>query len=173
MDKQERVYNEIDFTRVNEVKLDKTEREVIKLLQRDGRMSFVDMAKEIGVTEGTIRRKFNRLMEEQILKIAAVANPFVIGFHTPAIIGLNVETSKLEKVVEQLCGLDKVRYVSTTTGIFDIVIECHFSSNQELYRFIVEGLGRIEGITDTNTSLVLHVYKNTFEVGVAVGPDSQ
>jgi len=166
----DKVYNEIDFTRVNEVKLDKTEREVIKLLQRDGRMSFVDMAREIGVTEGTIRRKFNRLMDEQILKIAAVANPFVIGFHTPAWIGLNVEADRLQRVVEQLSNLERVRYVATTTGIFDIIIEGYFSDNQDLYRFILEDLARIEGLTDTQTALLLHVYKNTFEVGVAVGP---
>ena len=46
------------------IALDKTEREIIRLLQKDGRMSFVDMADQIGVTEGTIRRKFYRLVEE-------------------------------------------------------------------------------------------------------------
>ncbi len=160
-------YNEIDFNRVNEVELDETERKVVELLQRDGRMSFVDMAKETGVTEGTIRRKFRRLMGEGIIKIAAIGNPFVLGFKSPAFIGLNVETDKLEDVVDKLCSLEKVRYVGTTTGIYDVIIQGYFSSNQEVYRFIVEDLGKIDGIADSNTFLLMHVYKNSHELGVA------
>lgn len=161
-----RTQNQVDFSRMEEVELDDTEIEVIKLLQRDGRMSFVDMAREIGVTEGTIRRKFNRLMEEGILKIAAVANPFVIGLGAPAVIGISVQSSQLETVVEELRQLDRVSFVATTTGIFDIIIKGYFASNQALYRFIVEELGRIDGITDSNTSLLLHIYKNDYEWGV-------
>ncbi len=65
------------------VVLDKTEREIIKLLQKDGRMSFVDMAEQIGVTEGTIRRKFYRLLEEGVIKIAAVTDPSRWGSTRP------------------------------------------------------------------------------------------
>ena len=46
------------------ISLSSTDKEIIKLLQQDGRMSFVEMAERIGVTEGTIRRKFYRLGEE-------------------------------------------------------------------------------------------------------------
>lgn len=149
------------------VDLDKTERQMILLLQRDGRMSFVDMAKEIGVTEGTIRRKFSRLVEEDIIHIAAIADPFKVGFETPAFIGINVETARIEDVVQKISQLPRVRYVAAATGEYDIIVEGYFASNQELSQFIIEDLGKIEGIKDSTTSLLLKIYKQSFTWGVA------
>lgn len=149
------------------VELDKTEKEMILLLQQDGRMSFVDMAKEIGVTEGTIRRKFNRLVTDGIISIAAVTDPFKVGFDTPALIGLQVEASRLEDVVRAVSALPRIRYVVVCTGEHDILAEGYFASNQELWEFIREELSKIEGIKDITTSLLLRIYKQSFSWGVA------
>ena len=149
------------------VELDKTEREMIKILQRDGRASFVDMAKEIGVTEGTVRRKYSRLVEDGILHVAAIADPFKVGFETPAFIGINVETRNIESVMEQIARLPRVQYVAAATGQYDIIVQAYFASNQELSRFIIEDLCQIEGIKDSNTSLLLKIHKQSFSWGVA------
>ncbi|HEY8416072.1 MAG TPA: Lrp/AsnC family transcriptional regulator [Thermaerobacter sp.] len=148
------------------VVLDKTEREIVKLLQKDGRMSFVDMAEHIGVTEGTIRRKFYRLLDEGIIKIAAVTNPFEVGFNAPAIIGLNVDQSRIREIVEKLTALPHVHLVVMTTGIYDIIVYAFFADNRELAEFLLEDLSKIEGITNTQTSLVLEIYKQDFEIGL-------
>lgn len=152
------------------ISLSNTDKAIIKLLQEDGRMSFVDMAERIGVTEGTIRRKFYRLVEEGIVEIGAKSDPFRIGFMTPAIIGLNVQPSRVRAVVNELSRLPRIRQLMLTTGIFDIVIVGYFSSNQELAHFVTEELARIDGITDTNTSVVLEMYKDSFQVGL---PDDE
>lgn len=149
------------------VELDKTERQMILLLQEDGRMSFVDMAKAIGVTEGTVRRKFNRLVDEGIIHIAAVADPFRIGFETPALIGLNVQTAEIENVVHWLCSMPRIRYVAASTGDFDIIAEGYFASNAELSEFVIEQLGQAKGIVDSATSLELSIKKQTFTWGIA------
>ncbi|MDI3316723.1 MAG: Lrp/AsnC family transcriptional regulator [Bacillota bacterium] len=149
------------------VELDRTEREMILFLQEDGRMSFVDLAKRIGVTEGTIRRKFQRLVQEGIIHIAAVSDPFQIGFRTPALIGINVETHRHEDVVKALCAMPRVRYVAAATGDFDILVEAYFASNEELSRFLIEDLAAIDGIVDTATSLELRIFKQSFTWGIA------
>lgn len=148
------------------IALDKTEKEIIKLLQRDGRMSFVDMADQVGVTEGTIRRKFYRLVEEGVIRIGAVTDPFLIGFKTPAVIALSVETSKINDVVRALEKLPRIRQLLLTTGNFDILLVGYFSSNRELAQFVTEELAKIDGILDTNTSVVLEIFKDSFEVGL-------
>lgn len=146
--------------------LDKTEREIVKLLQKDGRMSFVDMAEQIGVTEGTIRRKFYRLLEDGIIRIAAVTDPFQVGFHAPAIIGLNVDQSRIREIAERLRALPRVHYVAITTGIYDIIVYAFFSDNREMATFVLEEVSKIEGITNTQTSLVLDIYKQDFAIGL-------
>ncbi len=150
------------------VKLDETEKKIMHLLQKDGRQSFVDMADEVGVTEGTVRRKFYRLVREGIIEIAGVSNPFKIGFASPAFIALNVEPGSIKDVAERIAELDQLHYVGLTTGNFDIIVQGLFSSNEELAQFVLESLSTIEGIKEINTSLLLRIYKQSFEWGVAL-----
>jgi len=152
------------------ISLSSTDKEIIKLLQQDGRMSFVEMAERIGVTEGTIRRKFYRLVEEGIIDIGAKSDPFVIGFDTPAVIGLKVQPSMVRQVAAQIATLPRIRQLMLTTGMFDIIVVGYFASNHELARFITEDLARIEGITSTNTAVVLEIFKDSFQIGLPDDP---
>lgn len=152
------------------VSLSSTDKEIIKLLQEDGRMSFVEMAERIGVTEGTIRRKFYKLVEDGIIDIGAKSDPFVIGFETPAVIGLNVQPARVREVVEKISRLPRIRQLMLTTGMFDIIVVGYFASNQELARFVTEDLAGIDGVTNTNTSVVLEIYKDSFQIGLPDDP---
>ena len=82
--------------------LDPTERRMVELLQEDGRLSIVRLAKALGVTEVTARRKLRRLLTDGIIQIVATVDPFDVGYETPVIIGLKVQRSKLDKVAKEL-----------------------------------------------------------------------
>lgn len=146
--------------------LDKTEKEMIILLQKDGRMSFVDMAKEIGVTEGTIRRKFNRLVNEGVVRVTAVADPFRLGFNAPVVFWLKVDCARFPEALTSLASLPELCSVRFCTGPYNVVAEANFSSNKELSGFIMDKLSRMPGVTEINTSLVLSTLKDSFEIGV-------
>jgi len=148
------------------VSLDKHDREIILLLQKDGRMSYVEMAKAIGVTEGTIRRKMHRLIEEGVIKVAAVANPYALGFKAPAIIGLHVNLDGLEETAEQLAALPGVRYVAITTGNFDIILEGYWADNEQLSNFLLKELPKVPGINGPQTSLLLRIVRQSYDWGI-------
>lgn len=148
------------------VSLDKHEKQIILLLQKDGRMSYVDLARAIGVTEGTVRRKLHRLVKEGIIKIAAVANPHALGFEAPAIIGLKVDLERIDDAVKRLADLPGVRFVALATGNYDVIIEGMWSSNEELSDFILNGLCKVPGVTVSQTSLLLRIVRQTFDWGI-------
>lgn len=150
------------------VALDQTEKKIVQLLQRDGRMSFVDMAASIGVTEGTVRRKYYRLVNEGLLHIVGIAEPLKMGLNSLAIIGLSVEPGKLEDVAREVSALDEVKYVAVTTGGSDIIMQAYFRNNDDLSFFLINRLTKIDGVTEVNTSLILGVYKQAFDWGVAL-----
>lgn len=150
------------------VALDQTEKKIVQLLQRDGRMSFVDMAASIGVTEGTVRRKYYRLVNEGLLHIVGIAEPFKMGLNSLAIIGLSVEPGKLEDVAREVSALGEVKYVAVTTGSSDIIMQAYFRNNDDLSFFLINRLTKIDGVTEVNTSLILGVYKQAFDWGVAL-----
>lgn len=139
--------------------LDEFDREIIRLLQQDGRMPFLTIANQLGLAEGTVRRRVAKLLDESLLKIVGIANPFKVGLQTVAIVGLKVDRGKIEPIARKLAALTEVRYVALSTGNYDLVIEVVVASNDELLTFLVDTLREIAGINNTGTSVVLKVAK--------------
>ena len=133
------------------------------MLQRDGRMSYADMADKLGVAEGTVRKRCHRLIAEGLVHVVAIVDPSTVGLNSLAIIGLNVKPGKFEKVAKEVSAFDEIKYVAVTTGSTDIVIHGYFPTNEDLSSFLVHKLAYIEGITQVNTSLVLDICKLRFD----------
>ncbi|HHT72447.1 MAG TPA: Lrp/AsnC family transcriptional regulator [Firmicutes bacterium] len=145
--------------------LDETDREIIELLQEDGRMPFLTIANQLGLAEGTVRRRVARLLEEKVLKIVGITDPFKIGLYTVAVVGLKVERGKIDHIAQALADLPEVRSVALSTGNFDLVIQVAVKNNDELLTFLIRKLSDIPGILNTGTSLVLKVAKEDFAWG--------
>ena len=131
---------------------DEFDREIIRLLQQDGRMPFLSIANRLGLAEGTVRRRVAKLRSEGLLKIVGFADPFKAGLQTVAIVGLKVERGRIEAIAEQLTTMKEVRYVALSTGNNDLVNEDVVSIYVELLSFLVDKLFVFSGIFYTGTS---------------------
>src|SRR5262245_2439233 len=149
-------------------KLDVTDRCLIALLQADGRLQHTDLARRLGIPEATVRRRMKRLLDERVMQIVAVPDPYRIGYDTHAIVGLRVQPGKIPDVIAVLEPMPEIRYIGVTAGTYDIVVEALFESNEELRRFLTGTLGGIDGLLGTETSYVLEVVKRAYSVGVAM-----
>lgn len=146
--------------------LDEVARMMVLLLQRDGRLSLADLAKQVGAAEGTVRRKFNRLLEEGVIRIVAVTDPFKVGVEAPVSIGLRVEPGRIREVAARLAEFPQVRKIVGTAGEHDIILECYFPSRRELNEFLTDQLAHIPGVKDRTISLLLDIYKEAFDWGL-------
>ena len=72
------------------VHLDDKSKEIIALLQKDGRMSYTAIANEVGLSEAAVRQRAQRLMEQGVMQIVAVTDPLQLGFAWEAMIGVRV-----------------------------------------------------------------------------------
>ncbi len=149
-------------------KIDATDRCLIALLQADGRLQHTDLARRLGIPEATVRRRMKRLLDDGVMQIVAVPDPYRIGYGTHAIVGLRVQPGKIPDVIAVLGPLPEVRYLGVTAGTYDIVVEALFEDNDALRHFLTDTLGGIEGLQGTETSYVLEVAKRTYSVGTAV-----
>jgi Lrp/AsnC family transcriptional regulator, regulator for asnA, asnC and gidA len=147
-------------------KIDFTDQCIIALLQADGRLQHTDLARRLGIPEATVRRRMKRLLDERVMQIVAVPDPYRIGYDTHAIIGLRVQPGKIEDVVAVLDPLSQIRYIGVTAGTYDVVVEALFENNDELRHFLTDTLGQIDGLQGTDTSYVLAVAKRVYSVGV-------
>lgn len=152
-----------DSLRAFPAELDVIDMQIVQLLQRDGRMSNTKMARHIGVTETTIRKRLSAIMEDGYLDIVAVPTPKLAGLRLSAILGVSVDLRSISLVAEVLAKLPEVRYCGVSTGRYDIVLEAFFSDHKDLMRFIVDTLGSQEGITQVESTLILDVKKFSYE----------
>ena len=102
--------------------MDELDHRIVSLLQVDGRLSNASIARTLGVSEGTIRRRVSRLIQEDLISIAAVPNIEKLGYTTTAFIGLQVRPGKADDVADALAGMAEVQYVSVTTGGYDVFL---------------------------------------------------
>lgn len=142
--------------------MDELDLKLISLLQRDGRASNASLARHMGVSEGTIRRRLRRLMNDGVLKILAVPEPAKMGFNTIALIGIQADPDKVEEVSSSLSSLKEARYVAITTGSFDIFLWVALGSSEELGKFLRQRVGPIPGIRRTETFVNLAIRKQDF-----------
>ncbi|NIR31953.1 MAG: Lrp/AsnC family transcriptional regulator [Gammaproteobacteria bacterium] len=139
----------------------------MRLLQADGRMRTVQIARQMGASEPSVRRKLARLLDEGIITVRATADPAALGYAAPAYIGLDVERSEIEAVAEFLSQYSMIEAVAVITGPYDILIKAAFHSTSELYNFVLHELTKVAGIKDSHSFLVLRSFKHTGLEGVA------
>ncbi|WP_201716382.1 Lrp/AsnC family transcriptional regulator [Rossellomorea arthrocnemi] len=146
--------------------LDNLDLQLMKLLQKDGRLSYTELSDMLDTTVGTVRNRVQRMMDQDILKIVGVVNPFITGMPSVAMFGVKVTINRLQEVIDQLVEIPEVRFVAASTGRYDLFVEVITSTNTELYRIIKEEFSKIEGIESTESSMFLEIHKQSYDWGV-------
>src|SRR5215467_8767951 len=96
--------------------LDEIDQRVIKILQADGRKPNTEIARELRVSETTVRKRISQLVSRGLINIVAVPTPRAVGMNLSAIIGISVELPRLHDISEELKRQREVRYVGVSTG---------------------------------------------------------
>src|SRR5438045_9453189 len=96
---------------VSERILDEIDQRVIKILQVDGRKPNTEIARELRVSETTVRKRISQLVSRGLINIVAVPTPRAVGMNLSAIIGISVELPKLHDNSEELTRQREVPYV--------------------------------------------------------------
>lgn len=139
--------------------MDERDIEILEYLRKDGRIPFTEIAKEMGVAEGTIRNRVAKLQENRVLQIIGLADPHRLGYDAPAIIGVSVQPPHLETVADAIAALPEVSYLIMVSGEYDLMVEVMCRDRQTLAAFLREKLQLIEGVVRTETFMILHTYK--------------
>lgn len=117
------------------------------------------IARELGVSEGMIRQRLKKLKEAGVVKISGLINPDVLENKMLALIAANLpDGAKLVEKANEITNFDEVLSVSASTGRYDIMIEVLVESNKGLVKFITETLSKVEGVSATETFVMLKTF---------------
>ena len=135
--------------------MDDTDRQLIALLRKNARTPVATLAKALGVSRGTAQNRINRLLERGTIQGFTVA--VGQGAEAPrvrAIMMIEVEGERSDRVIKALRGFPEVTSVHTTNGRWDMVVELNTDSLESFDR-VLQRIRLIAGISASETSLLL------------------
>jgi DNA-binding Lrp family transcriptional regulator len=144
--------------------LDEVDLRIIEQLLKDGRKSYREIARELGLSVATVHNRVKRLQAEGVIKgFAPIMDYSRLGFDLTALILLQAEGAHLVEVEEEVAKLKEACAVYDVTGEFDVAVVARFKSREALNRFIKRIL-KIPFVKRTSTSMVLNVVKEDFRL---------
>ena len=142
--------------------MDDTDRKIISFLQVDGRTPYTEIAKGLEISEATVRNRVSRLLEQKVIQVIGLVDPYQFGYDAPAMIGVSVEPTMLESAAAEIACFSEVSYLIMVSGEFDLMVEVMCQDRKELTDFLNQKLRLVKGVTRTQSSLILKTYKMAF-----------
>ena len=142
--------------------IDDLDNQIIEILGSDGRMSNAGIARNLEVSEGTVRRRLNIMKEQGIIDVKVVLNPAYSDVESEAIIGIQVSLPAIRQVVFELNQIEEIRWINITSGSFDIFVNVAAKSLSHLLALLQNKIGNIEGVDRLETFTTLEVSKDRY-----------
>jgi Lrp/AsnC family transcriptional regulator for asnA, asnC and gidA len=144
--------------------LDDVSKAIIEQLQTDGRRSYAEIGKAVGLSEAAVRQRVQKLQESGVMQVVAVTDPMQLGFYRQAMIGIRV-TGDTTRVARLLGEIPAVDYVVLTAGSFDILAEVVCENDDDLIELLNQRIRGIEGVQSTETFVYLRLHKQFYNWG--------
>jgi len=144
--------------------LDETDVEILKALTLDARLSSRQIAKQCGVSIGTVLSRIKRMENEGIIRgYSALLDHEKLGYELTVVSEITVSKGRLLEVENEIARLPNVCCVYDVTGLIDAVIIAKFKNREELGKF-TKRLLAIPFVERTNTHVVLTSIKEDFRI---------
>lgn len=142
------------------MKLDKLDKQILKMISDDARVPFLEVARVCEVSGAAIHQRIQKLNNMGVLKGSQfIIDPEKIGYETCAFIGLNLKNPEtFDEVVERLKEMPEVVECHYTTGNYDLFIKIYAKNNHHLLDIIHDklqplGLARSESLISFHAAI--------------------
>jgi len=153
------------------MKLDRFDAKILDALQRDGRLSVVDLAESIGLSPTPCARRIKALESEGAIEgYAAVLNPARVGLAVLAIVQVKLTEHTDETVARferEIQLMDEVTKCLAMTGSYDFILEVYGKDLEALSNVVLKKLIRVPNVRDMQSSVVLQTIKRTARIPLA------
>jgi Lrp/AsnC family transcriptional regulator for asnA, asnC and gidA len=146
------------------MQLDDVSKAIIEQLQADGRRSYADIGKAVGLSEAAVRQRVQKLTESGVMQIVAVTDPMQLGFTRQAMIGIRA-AGDTRVLAEQLAEIPEIDYVVLTAGSFDLLAEVVCENDEELITLLNTKIRSLDGVSATETFVYLKLQKQFYNWG--------
>jgi Lrp/AsnC family transcriptional regulator for asnA, asnC and gidA len=140
----------------DDVDLDETDREILRILQADARTPFSEVAREIDMSSATVHDRVNRMEEAGVIEgYHAKIDPTAVGLGISAIVGLRVEQGREDETLDRLTSIGGVQEVHLTTGQWDVMMRVFAADAENLRELMFETIAKMDGFDRSQTMVIL------------------
>jgi len=140
--------------------MDDKDFKIIEILQQNARTPYTDIAKILGVTETTVRKRISEMEKKGIIKKYTVeVDPEKLGYKTVTILGMDVEPKHLLEAAKKLAEIPETKWVATSTGDHMIMSEIWARNGEHLLQILTNKIGKIKGIKDLCPAIIMERVK--------------
>ncbi|MBA6414250.1 Lrp/AsnC family transcriptional regulator [Parahaliea sp. F7430] len=140
--------------------LDEVDHQIIALLREDGRLPFRAIARQLGLTEATVRGRVRRLEDSNTMRVVAVTDIEVSGYNMLLSVGVQVENRTPESVARSMAEIPEVFSVNVVVGTHDIEALVVAEDQAALHTLLSDRLAKLPGVRRLTPSLAVDVLKN-------------
>lgn len=147
------------------------DRKIVQTLTRDGRASYTGLARNLGVSEATVRQRVSRLQESGVLRIVALCDPLTLG-HQSVRLMIRVRDLTPRAVAKILSGMPMINHVALCAGSQDIFLDGTCRDQAQLAQ-LLDDIRMLPGVSRIQVLLLLEHFKDYSWSGLAgaVGQD--
>jgi len=149
--------------------IDATDRRILELLQRDGRMSFSHLARQAGISRSAATARVHEMIHNGVLAIVAATDLMRLGYLVRTIM-CRVENGTRRSAARRLAALPEVTYCIVGAGFADIQLEVACRDPQHLAE-LLEQIAAVEGVRILETFEFLEMVKQSYGWDVASPED--
>lgn len=137
-------------------RFDELDMKLLYELTKDGSISVPNLSKKLGINASVLYSRIKRLIRKKLIKkFTIVIDDTLLGMGVKALVGINRDPKLKESIHKQLVETPEVASISEVTGRFDIMIRVLAENLESLHNVVIEKIGKIEGIQDTETFVEL------------------
>jgi Lrp/AsnC family transcriptional regulator for asnA, asnC and gidA len=125
-------------------------------LTLDGSISVPTLSKKLGINASVLYSRIKRLMKKKLIKKFTVEiDESLLGIGVKASVGINRDPKLKEAIHKKFLKTSEIVSISEVTGRFDIIIKIHAKNLEALHSVVIEKIGKIDGIQNTETFVEL------------------
>ncbi|MCQ8828600.1 Lrp/AsnC family transcriptional regulator [Streptomyces malaysiensis] len=148
--------------------LSELEQQIIGLLQQNARASYAELARQLSVTEKTVRGKVTELLDTGIIEFTIVTDPAALGYGFAALIGVQVSgDADIVAMTRVFSAMHNVDYVVAATGRYPIYVEALTRDSLAMLNFVNGELRRVPGVTDIEVFPYLRLHYQEAQYSIA------
>jgi DNA-binding Lrp family transcriptional regulator len=141
-------------------KLDEIDREIIRYLRENARMTFVDIGKALDVSDATVYNRVKHLTEMGVIKKFTIeVDDAAVGKRTHGFILVNVKPGAVKDVSRQFCEIDRVSEVHEVHGSEDLIVKVA-AKNLSRLRSVILKAREIPDVVDTEFIPIFKTWKS-------------